>query len=254
VFTQVPLPRPVVSIACGENHVAVIDVDGGLWVAGSNASGQLGWSAADRYEQTWFVKVPGLPPVVAVSCGSVHTLVACADGSLWGAGENLFGQLGCSVDEPTADSFVRIGLGTKVASVSCANGYSLVVTEAGDVLAAGALPSGPPEPPDRFRFAPLGVSSKDVTVASAKDTVIVACADGVFATGDNEYGQLGLGHYRVVGGGFVPLLASLPSDLLAVFASDRGVDPELVSGLAPSWDGTLGELLDAVSSIEAAPA
>lgn len=85
-------------------HVVAVKANGTAWTWGEDNDGSLGdgllrdtalpspvcaeWDAA-----SWTCAVP-LDDVVHVSAGADHTLVIRADGSLWGWGDNAYGQLG----------------------------------------------------------------------------------------------------------------------------------------------------------------
>ena len=85
-------------IAAGADHTCAITNDNAVWCWGSNASRQLGVSAASV--STWTsapVRSMALPNAripVEVVAGSHHTCVRASDGTVWCWGVNGFGQLG----------------------------------------------------------------------------------------------------------------------------------------------------------------
>ena len=111
-------------------HAAAITSDGSLWVWGGNTQGQLGLG---EQSETWVSsprKVSQLgrdatpAPAAAVACGSSHTAVLLADGSLWVAGCNHLGCCGLpeTVQEvslaPPADQHHRFTPLTALPSVA----------------------------------------------------------------------------------------------------------------------------------------
>ena len=85
-------------IAAGFRHTCAITNDNAVWCWGSNASRQLGVSAATVSAWTSApVRSAVLPDSrvpVQVTAGSNHTCVRASDGSVWCWGENGSGQLG----------------------------------------------------------------------------------------------------------------------------------------------------------------
>ena len=82
-----------VAESCPEDVVigcdTVVDVDGGLWMWGNGASGQLGnGEAADAAKPQ---KV--LDGVAQAACGTSHTLILKQDGTVWAWGSNAQGQI-----------------------------------------------------------------------------------------------------------------------------------------------------------------
>jgi len=100
------------SISCGDFFIAVLMVGGSIYVSGNNDFGQLGTSSgistanvvtpiggitgSTRSKYNRLTELPnttGLVPIY-LACGSFHTVVIMDDGSIWGCGLNNWGQLG----------------------------------------------------------------------------------------------------------------------------------------------------------------
>jgi alpha-tubulin suppressor-like RCC1 family protein len=100
-FTNVPVeiePSGVTAIAAGYYHNLFLKSDGSLWGMGYNAYGQLGdpniGTTGNSFTNRPVQIVAG--GVTAISAGSAHSLFLTSDGSLWGMGQSLAGQLGIS--------------------------------------------------------------------------------------------------------------------------------------------------------------
>jgi alpha-tubulin suppressor-like RCC1 family protein len=89
----------VVAVAAGDRHSMFLKDDGTLWTAGWNRYCQLGLEdeiapAVHQFGFTVLLPVQvGLQDVVAVAGGETHTIAVTGDGTVWGWGQNLVGQL-----------------------------------------------------------------------------------------------------------------------------------------------------------------
>ncbi|WP_375769694.1 RCC1 repeat-containing protein [Archangium gephyra] len=95
-------PSPVLglsstaAISAGSHHSLALRADGTVWGWGGNSEGQL-WagdgSTMDRYAP---VRIEGVTDIKAVfsSASALHTLALRGDGTVWGWGSNVHGQLG----------------------------------------------------------------------------------------------------------------------------------------------------------------
>lgn len=152
-------PHPVVAIATGDMHSAVLTAGGVVLAFGSNKSGQLGQASFRvQLKSTSPVPVPmvggmdvdgdvemdeageeeeqgdgfedGELKYVDIACGSAHTVALTSEGTLvcWGKGEN--GQLGTraahTLYAPTA-----VSSPAKFVAVSAGDRHSAAVTEDG---------------------------------------------------------------------------------------------------------------------------
>ena len=86
----------VVAIAAGEWHSLFLKSDGSLWAMGNNQYGQLGDGTNLAYSPYGTNRPEQIltSNVTAIAAGDYHSLLLKNDGSLWGMGQNTFGQLG----------------------------------------------------------------------------------------------------------------------------------------------------------------
>ena len=106
----VALPAPAMAIAAAGNHSIALLVDGRVFAWGWNADGQCGCGTAAEFETAPCQVVAPLPAdIVAIGAGNNHSLALAADGSVWGWGNNFFGQLndGTAMNETNVPVQVR---------------------------------------------------------------------------------------------------------------------------------------------------
>lgn len=87
--------RRTIQIACGSNHTMALTDNGALWSWGDGRFGQLGHGLArDCGVPTRVRALEEVDVVVAVACGSDHTVAVLSNGQLYSWGMGWHGQLG----------------------------------------------------------------------------------------------------------------------------------------------------------------
>ena len=89
--------KSLVAIAAGSDYSLALGADGTLATWGNNYYGQLGNNSTTNSNVPVAVVTAGVlagKTVTAISAGSSHGLVLCADGTLAAWGNNTYGQLG----------------------------------------------------------------------------------------------------------------------------------------------------------------
>ena len=181
------------AVAVGEEHSLVLMHNGSVWATGGNSEGQLGdGTSIDAERNTFFAVLPH--NVRAVAVGAYHSMVIMHDGSVWAAGWNQQGQLGDG-SASSKNNFIQV-LPSDVVAIAAGTYHSMVVKRDGSVWAAGWNDSG------QFGDGSATSSSSKsfvkvfsagaMAVAAGPFHSMVLKQDGsVWATGPNNYGQLG---------------------------------------------------------------
>ncbi|MFC1742754.1 RCC1 domain-containing protein [Candidatus Riflebacteria bacterium] len=101
--TQVKNLSGIVAVAAGYYHSLALKSDGTVWAWGRGDDGQLGTSTtttttsstSTTTSTTAFlpVQVPNLSGVVSIAAGRYHSLAMKSDGTIWGWGNNSYGQV-----------------------------------------------------------------------------------------------------------------------------------------------------------------
>ena len=146
-----------------------------------------------------FVNVCSIDDVIQVDGGESHSLALRSDGCVFAWGDNQFGQLG---DGTTTDrnAPTKVQGIDNISFISAGNNHSLAVNSYGTVFAwgrnnEGQLGNGTTDDSDvPVQVTHVAGFTDIVAVAGGNDHSLALKSNGdVFAWGDNNSGQLGLG-------------------------------------------------------------
>jgi alpha-tubulin suppressor-like RCC1 family protein len=187
----------VASVSCGRFHTAVVGTTSNLFTFGANYNGELGLGPVG-YQNTPQRVTFFNSNVASVSCGGYHTAVVGTTNNLFTFGYNSNGQLGLGdfTDRNTPQRVTFFN--SNVASVSCGDYHTAVVTTTNDLFTFGANgygelglgPVGDQNTPQRVTFFNSNVASVS---CGRFHTAVVGTTSNLFTFGANGYGQLGLG-------------------------------------------------------------
>jgi alpha-tubulin suppressor-like RCC1 family protein len=233
-FAHVPLPKEitrVIALAAGLQHSFLLTASGELFATGRNNYGQLGLGDLENRLHFTLVTLPeGVARVVAIAVSGNHSVFLTANGEVFVAGRNNYGQLGLGdTDDKLHFTLVTLPEGAaRVVAIAAGVNHSVLLTANGEVFAAGSnahgqLGLGAAVPTsNNFAHVPLpeGAARIDVIAAGATDTFLLTAEGEVFIAGSNAYGQLGLGdtHDRAY---FTPILLP-PATRVILLATGGG--------------------------------
>ena len=185
------------AVACGLYHIAVLLTDGTVRTFGRNTNGQLGINVNGGSRQTP-VQVFGISSSAsAVACGTLHTAVILADGTVRTFGNNDYGQLGVN-DTTSRQTPVQVfGISSSATAVASSQYHTAVLLADGTVRTFGSNFNG-----QLGINVSGGTRQTPVTVLNISTATAVACgwrhtvvllADGTVRTfGGNASGYLGV--------------------------------------------------------------
>ena len=178
------------------NHSHFIDENGSLWGTGYNSNGQIGNGGTDTLLAPVKIVDGNLSrvSVIQVSSGYRHTVFLKSDGTVWAMGLNDSGQLGDGTFDQRISPVQVTGL-AKVAHVTAGHGFSLFVTQTGELWGTGSNPSygqlGDNLESTRNQPKKIAVEGKVLRASAGVFHSVFLKADGtVWTMGRNNAGQL----------------------------------------------------------------
>jgi len=201
--TPITQAQPIVTrIAAGQEFSVLLKSDGSLWTMGDNQFGELGTgpgiSRTNRPQQIVSNNV------TTIAAGGYFCLYVKSDGSLWGMGDNEGNQLGNNIStETNLPERIVLGTAPSVSAIAGAFDYSLFLDSQGTLWGTGDNAYGNfgngtnhnTTIPEQLPTA--SVKAIAVGYISYTEHTLYLKSDGsLWATGDNEHGQLGDGTYN----------------------------------------------------------
>ncbi|WP_052295855.1 fimbrillin family protein [Parasphaerochaeta coccoides] len=186
----------VATVSVGWNHTIILKKNGTLWATGSNYNGQLG---IGNYEDK-NTPVQVTTDVKAVSAKTHYTMILKKDGTLWATGDNYDGQLGIGNN---ISKNTPMQVSSDVTAVFTGGYHMLFLKTDGTLWATGRNGSGQlgignnnsiNTPDQVWDSADGSLKMTAVAAVSAGFHTMILKKDGtLWATGQNDYGQLGVG-------------------------------------------------------------
>ena len=197
-FTEVIINTDdIKSVYCGYGHTLILKNNGTLWSCGANGYGQLGLGDSNN-KYTFTEVTTNTDDIKSVYCGSYHTLILKNDGTLWGCGNNDYGQLGLG-DTTNRYTFTQVTTNTdNIKEVYCGSSYTLILKNDGTLWGCGYNYDGElglGDTTNRTAFTQITTNTNDIkSVYCGANHAFILENDGtLWGTGYNVYGQLGLG-------------------------------------------------------------
>jgi len=199
------VPSGVTAIAVGEYHSLFLKSDGSLWAMGYNNEGQLGDGTFGAGHDSHVPEKIVSSGITAIAAGAYHSLFIESNGSLWGMGDNGYGELG---NGPSGFSISPTEIVTsKVTAVAAAGNHELFVKRPtrtsvqlwvmGD-NAYGQLGEGnnnnpvyPSAPVQIFSSSSLSIPGVAAITTGTNHSLYVRNDGSLWAMGYNRDGELG---------------------------------------------------------------
>jgi len=189
-----------IQVSVGYSHSVVIKNDGTLWSWGKNNHGQLGnFGIFDQKELTQ--EYTDSSQWKMVSAGKEYTIALKNDNTMWGWGNNEFGQIGYKEEKESRKPVQEDTHANDWKTISAGANHSVAIKQDGTLWSWGNNNSG--ELGDGTNISsvtPTQEFSKDtnwIAVSAGYNHTIALKNDGtIWSWGNNFYGELGLGNHN----------------------------------------------------------
>lgn len=184
----------ILLMSYGKLHGVILAIRG-LFVIGSNAYGQLGLD--NRIDSAGFTRIPTRGVVRAIYATDNRTFILTTEG-LYGTGNNIFNSLSVGSGSPQVLKLTPlIGVEGDVLNVSSGVQHTMIVTTLG-LYGIGGGTSGVFGTGNQASLQVLTnltdkVDGKPLAVYCGGSYTVVLTTTGLYATGDNTDGRLGVG-------------------------------------------------------------
>ena len=188
--------RRVPTLVCCDNITFCISNDANVFSFGYSEDGSHGHEEKLVYPPKM---IPSLTNITSVVTGEFHSACLDYDGNIYTFGDNECGQLGIGKDTSYQTCIPQKVNLPPCKQVSCGNRFTICLTKCGLLYSLGNNHSGVLDFGNGATF-----SSTPHLISSLKDVEFVECGElhvfcktihnEIYSWGDNEYGQLGLGH------------------------------------------------------------
>lgn len=189
--SPVQVTSGVATVSARNQNTAFVKLDGTLWTMGNNSYGQLG-NGANTSPSTPVQVATGVATALgSVAMGYGHTVFVKADGTLWGMGWGLNGQLG---EANLANKNTPVQIATGVTAVA-AGGYHTLFLKTDKTLWAMGLNSDGQLGDGTLidRAAPVQIATDVTAVAAGVYHSLFKKADGTLWGMGGNPGSLGDG-------------------------------------------------------------
>ncbi len=187
----------VAAISGGASFSLFLKKDGTVWSCGSNYFGQLGTGGFPLTSVTTPGKINSLSGIRGVSAGFDHSLFLKNDGSVYGAGLNICGEMG---DGTTGNKNIPIKIPgiSEVVAVDAGSDHFVYLKNDGTVWASGINGEGELGDGsgfDKHKVIQTGISGVNAIAAGDYFSLYAKSDSTVWACGLNTYSQLGDGTF-----------------------------------------------------------
>ncbi len=203
------------NLSTGGVHTLFRCADNSVLAWGWNNHGQLGDGTTNSTMADPPVIVNSMTDVIAIAGGGYHSLFLKSDGTVWGCGMNLGGELGDGTNTIRTNP-VQISTLSNIVAISGGSNHSIFLKSDGTVWACGAGELG--NGSTATIITPIQISSLSgiIAISGGHNHSLFLKDDGtVWACGQNSVGQLGDGTTTMQQ---LPVQVASLTDVVSIYA------------------------------------
>lgn len=187
----------MVAISGGASFSLFLKNDGTVWSCGSNYFGQLGVGGNPLASITTPGKINSLSGIRAISAGFDHSLYLKNDGTVYGSGLNICGEM---ADGTTSNKYIPVKIpgATEIIAVDAGSDHFIYLKNDGTVWASGINGEGElgdGTGVDQPKVVQTNLSGVNALAAGDYFSLYVKNDSTVWACGMNTHSQLGDGTF-----------------------------------------------------------
>ncbi|TQF14393.1 hypothetical protein FJV41_19030 [Myxococcus llanfairpwllgwyngyllgogerychwyrndrobwllllantysiliogogogochensis] len=188
--------RVTQALAAGAYHSLFLNKHGEVWAWGQNGAGQLGTGATSSTAQPSLV--PGIPPIKALAAGIAHSVALDVSGNVWAWGQNTSGQAGLGSTGGSVLVPTRVAALSDIQAIAANGNYSLALSADGRLWAwgqntSGQIGTGATSAAVATPVVVPHLPTLRVIAAGINHAMALDADGGVWAWGQNTFGQVGTG-------------------------------------------------------------
>lgn len=172
----------IINVCLGTEFI-IFHTTRGIYVLGSNKSGQLGLGDFD--DRRSLSKLQFKHPIISINCSCEYTMINTVDG-IYAFGSNRYGQL-CLGDTKSRNTPTKIPFDLEATSIHCGEYHVMINTRDG-VFACGKNHHGELGLGDinnRYILTKLDFNKKVCDIRCCHDYTLISTIDNVYVCGSN---------------------------------------------------------------------
>lgn len=180
-------------IRAGLNFTIMYRNNGDLIGFGNNTNGQLGLSAKLKFLLKP-KKILNDKTIVEIECGQFHTIIRKQDGSVYGSGMNIMGQLGAGAIKNLYE-FTNLFNDKYIRKIACGGCHTMILDKFGNLFGCGNNGSGQMGRPEKICHKQIvlilqNINIRDI-ITGMMHTILYENNGNIITFGNNINGQLG---------------------------------------------------------------